>query len=86
MSAATLNITDNDAPQYTLTVNPTTIDEDAGTTTVTASTGGTTFLEDQTIALSFGGRRRRGPTTAWMTNADVDRRSVVCVDNRACGG
>ena len=60
VSAATLNITDNDAPQYTLTVNPTTIDEDAGTTTVTASTGGTTFLEDQTIALSFGGTATKG--------------------------
>ena len=60
VSAATLNITDNDAPQYTLTVNPTTIDEDAGTTTVTASTGGTTFLEDQTIALSFGGSATKG--------------------------
>ena len=46
VSAATLNITDNDAPQYTLTVNPSTIDEDDGTTTVTASTGGTTFLEE----------------------------------------
>ena len=63
VSAATLNITDNDAPQYTLSANPTTIDEDDGTTTVTASTGGTTFLEDQTIALSFGGSRRPGGRT-----------------------
>ena len=60
VSAATLNITDNDAPQYTLSANPTAIDEDDGTTTVTASTGGTTFLEDQTIALSFGGSATKG--------------------------
>ena len=60
VSAATLDITDNDAPQYTLTVNPTAIDEADGTTTVTASTGGTTFLEDQTIALSFGGSATKG--------------------------
>ena len=71
VSAATLNITDNDAPQYTLTVNPTTIDEDDGTTTVTASTGGTTFLEDQTIALSFGGSATKG------TDYSVDDESLT---------
>ena len=71
VSAATLNITDNDAPQYTLTVNSTTIDEDAGTTTVTASTGGTTFLEDQTITLSFGGSATKG------TDYSVDAESLT---------
>ena len=60
VSAATLNITDNDAPQYSLTVNPSTIDEDDGTTTVTASTGGTTYLTDRTITLSFGGTATKG--------------------------
>ena len=66
-----MNITDNDAPQYTLSANPTTIDEDDGTTTVTASTGGTTFLEDQTIALSFGGSATRG------TDYSVDPESLT---------
>ena len=77
VSAATLNITDNDAPQYTLSVNPTTIDEDAGTTTVTASTGGTTFLEDQTIALSFGGSATKG------TDYSVDDETLTLTAGQA---
>ena len=77
VSAATLNITDNDAPQYTLSANPTTIDEDDGTTTVTASTGGTTFLEDQTIALSFGGSATKG------TDYSVDAESLTLTAGRA---
>ena len=77
VSAATLNITDNDAPQYTLTVNPTTIDEADGTTTVTASTGGTTFLEDQTIALSFGGTATKG------TDYSVDAESLTLTAGRS---
>ena len=77
VSAATLNITDNDAPQYTLTVNPTTIDEADGTTTVTASTGGTTFLEDQTITLSFGGTATKG------TDYSVDDETLTLTAGRA---
>ena len=77
VSAATLDITDNDAPQYTLTVNPTAIDEADGTTTVTASTGGTTFLEDQTIALSFGGTATKG------TDYSVDAESLTLTAGRA---
>ena len=87
VSAATLNITDNDAPQYTLTVNPTTIDEDASTSTVTASTGGTIFLEDQTIALSFGGSATKG------TDYSVDAETLTLTAGQssvsttgACGG
>ena len=77
VSAATLNITDNDAPQYTLTVNPTTIDEDTGATTVTASTGGTTFLQDQTITLSFGGTATKG------TDYSVDDETLTLTAGRA---
>ena len=77
VSAATLNITDNDAPQYTFTVNPTTIDEDDGTSTVTASTGGTTFLEDQTIALSFGGSATKG------TDYSVDDETLTLTAGQA---
>ena len=77
VSAATLDIPDNDAPQYTLTVNPTAIDEADGTTTVTASTGGTTFLEDQTIALSFGGTATKG------TDYSVDAESLTLTAGRA---
>ena len=87
VSAATLNITDNDAPQYTFTVNPTTIDEYDGTSTVTASTGGTTFLEDQTIALSFGGSATKG--TDYSVDAEsltLTAGAVVCVDNSRRGG
>ena len=55
MSAATLNITNDDEPRYALSVSVTAIAEADGTSTVTVSTGGVSFLEDQTIALEFGG-------------------------------
>ena len=77
VSAATLNITDNDAPQYSLTVNPSTIDEDDGTTTVTASTGGTTYLTNRTITLSFGGTATKG------TDYSVDDETLTLTAGRA---
>ena len=50
-------ITDNDTATLNVAVNPATIGEaDSGSSTVTVSTdGGLTFLEDQTVVLSFGG-------------------------------
>ena len=55
VSAATLNITNDDEARYALSVSVTAIAEADGTSTVTVSTGGVSFEEDQTIALEFGG-------------------------------
>ena len=71
VSAATLNITDNDAPQNTLSVSATTIAEADGTTTVTASTGGTTYLTNRTITLGFDGTATKG------TDYSVDDESLT---------
>ena len=51
----TLTITDDDAPDWAVTVDPAAIAEDGGTSTVTVSTGGVTFNDNRTIRLSFGG-------------------------------
>ena len=58
--AASLEITDDDEPSYSLAVNPASIAESDGTSTVTVSTGGVTFSDDQTFALSFGGTATKG--------------------------
>ena len=69
--ATSLDITDDDAPQYTLTVNPAAIAEADGVSTVTVSTGGVTFAEDRTVALSFGGSATKG------TDYSVDAESLT---------
>ena len=52
--AMVVTIEDDDKPDWTLTVEPDTIAEaDASSSTVTVSTGGVTFADDQTIALDF---------------------------------
>ena len=51
----TLTIRDDDAPDWELTVDPSAIDEDGGTATVTVSTGGVSFPEERTIGLAFAG-------------------------------
>ena len=68
---ASLKITDDDAPQYALAVNPASIAEPDGTATVTVSTGGVTFSDDQTFALSFDGSATRG------TDYSVDDESLT---------
>ena len=57
--------------QYSLAVNPASIAESDGTSTVTASTGGVTFSDDQTFALSFGGTATKG------TDYSVDAESLT---------
>ncbi len=68
---ASLEITDDDAPQYALAVNPESIAEPDGTATVTVSTGGVTFSDDQTFTLSFNGSATRG------TDYSVDDESLT---------
>ena len=60
VSAATLDITDNDAPQNSLAVSATTIAEADGTTRVTASTGGTTYLDGADDHAQLRRLRNRG--------------------------
>ena len=71
VSVASLEITDNDAPQYALAVNPESIAEPDGTATVTVSTGGVTFSDDQTFTLSFDGSATQG------TDYSVDDESLT---------
>ncbi len=71
MGAASLEITDDDAPQYALAVNPASIAEPDGTATVTVSTGGVTFSDDQTFTLSFDGSATKG------TDYSVDDESLT---------
>ena len=53
---ATVSIADNDdAPTLSVAVDPASIAEAAGTSTVTVSTGATTFATDQPIGLTLGG-------------------------------
>ena len=49
-----VTITDDDPLNWSVTANPAAISENGGTATVTISTGGATFADDQTITLSFG--------------------------------
>ena len=69
--AATLQIADDDEPSYVLAVNPATIAEAGGLSTVTVSTGGVSFPADQTIALGFGGSATKG------TDYSVDAESLT---------
>ena len=69
--AATLEITDDDQPSYVLAVNPATIAEAGGLSTVTVSTGGVSFPADQTIALGFAGSATKG------TDYSVDTESLT---------
>ena len=59
-AARTLTITDDDAAAWTVEVDPTSIDEDAGTSTVKVSSGTVTFAENQTITLSLTGTATKG--------------------------
>ena len=51
----TVTITDDDAPMLSVAVSADTIAEAAGTSTVTVSTGGTSFTTDQIITLTLAG-------------------------------
>ncbi len=51
----TLTVADDDAPSWTVEVGSASIAEDAGSTTLTVSTGGVSFADDQTITLDLGG-------------------------------
>ena len=58
---ATVSIADNERPELTFTVAPTTILENAGTATVTlATTDGTGITADTAIALSLAGTATKG--------------------------
>ena len=61
-SPLTLRITDDDdAPELTLTVGPSSIVEDGGVSTVTVeSVNGVAFAQDQQIALTFAGTAAKG--------------------------
>ena len=54
-TTATITITDGDEPMWTVSVDPATIAEDGGSSTVTVRTGGVTFSEARTIVLNFTG-------------------------------
>ena len=53
-NSATVTVTDDDEPSFTLTASPTTVEEGAASTLIVA-TGGVTFGTAQTIGLSAGG-------------------------------
>ena len=55
-----LTITDNDTVSWSVGVDPSSIEEDGGISTVTVSTGGVTFPEDQTVALALTGAATKG--------------------------
>ena len=60
-STATVSITGDDAvPTLTVSVSPAAIAEAMGSSTVTVSTGGTSFTTDQTIALALTGTATKG--------------------------
>ena len=55
-----LTITDDDMASWSVGVDPSSIEEDGGISTVTVSTGGVTFPEDQTVALALTGAATKG--------------------------
>ena len=56
VDSATLTITDDDTPVWSVSVDPSTIAEaDTGSSTVTVSTGGVTFAAAKTVTLDFTG-------------------------------
>ena len=57
---ATVTITDDDVPNWAVSVDPNTIAEAGGTATVTVSTGGVTFPAAETIELEFAGTTEAG--------------------------
>ena len=67
---STVTIVDDDEPAWTLSVDPATIAEAAGTATVTVSTGGVTFEAAQTIDLSFDGGSATAGTDFRVADAD----------------
>ncbi len=54
-AAATVEVTDDDAPTWTVSASPATMLESGGTSTVTVDTGGVTFADDRTITLALSG-------------------------------
>ena len=57
---ATVDVNDNDTPEWSLSVDPDTIAEDGGTSTVTVSPGDVTFAQDQTVTLTLAGTATAG--------------------------
>ena len=56
VSGASVTLTDDDQPTLTLTADPASVAENAGATqvTITASTGGVTFADGQTVTVTVG--------------------------------
>ena len=55
VATGTVTIADDDVPMLSIAVNNDSIAEAGGTSTVTVSTGSTTFITEQTIDLTLGG-------------------------------
>ena len=61
IGSTTVTITDDDAaPTLSVAVSADMIAEAAGSSTLTVSTGGTTFASDQTITLTLAGTATKG--------------------------
>ena len=70
-TSATITITDDDTPAWTVGVSPSSIAEDGGASTVTVSTGTVTFAEAQTITLALTG------TATKTTDYTIDSESLT---------
>ena len=68
-ASATVTVRDDDVPAWAVSVDPGTIAEAGGTSTVTVSTGGVTFAAAQTIDLDFAGTALAGTDFA-VADAD----------------
>ena len=55
VTEAEITITDDDTPFWAVTLLPASVAESAGVSTLTVESGGVTFEESQTLALTFGG-------------------------------
>ena len=69
-----MTVTDNDAPDWTVTVDPAAIGEAGGESTVTVSTGGVSFPSATTTTLTFAGT---ATVTDDYTVTDKDRNALM---------
>ena len=68
LTPANVTITDDDVPAWSVTVSPASIGEADGSATVTVSTGGVTYEDNETVGLAFSGAATAG--TDFSVSAD----------------
>ena len=66
----TVTVLNDDVPEWTLSVDPATIAEDGGSSTLTVRTGQVTFADEQTIELDFAGGSATPGTDFTVADAD----------------